>query len=102
MVKDIFLFATLRIGGLRHYYQPWNDGLIELLDNTLKAIQTERNLEYQKFLIFFTYEIGRHEIIPLILRQGGKIPNSWETIKKLYKKLSISKWIKEIEAEEVG
>ena len=86
MVEDIFLFVILRGGGLRHYYQPQVSALIELLDNTYQNIQKEQNLERRKWLIRFTYEIGNAEVIPLMLRQGGKIPNSWQSIAKLYKK----------------
>lgn len=86
MVKDIFLFATLRLGGLRHYYQPNSKNLIELLDNTCETIQDRHRLEDRKLLIAFAYEIGNQEIIPLILRQKGSIPDSWRFIQKLYKK----------------
>jgi len=86
MVKDIFLFATLRAGGLRPYYHPWNENLIELLDSTYQNIQNATDQEYRKFLIAFAYEIGSAEIIPLLLFQGGDIPDSWRSIEILYKK----------------
>jgi len=86
MVKDIFLFATLRTRGIRHYYQPWTENLIQLLDDTYQTIQKEKDLERKKCLTVFSYEIGKAEIIPLILSQGGDIPNSWRSIEILYKK----------------
>lgn len=85
MVTDILLFATLRVG-LRHYYQPWVSGLVEISDSTYKTIQDEKDLEYRKMLICIAYEVGSAELIPLILRQEGKIPSSWQKIKNLYEK----------------
>ena len=84
MVKDIILFAILRGGQLRHYYQPWLKGLIKLLNVTLENIEAEKDKECRKLLTIIAYEVGRLEVIPLILRQGGNIPNSWRKIEELY------------------
>jgi len=86
MVQDIFLFATLRFGGLRHYYQPNVASIVDLLDRTYQMILDELNPIRQEMIIEFAYEVGKAEAIPLILRQKGKIPNSWRKIVSLYKK----------------
>jgi hypothetical protein len=87
MVKDIILFAVLRGGGLRHYYQPWVKDLTKLLDTTYNDIEAEKDIERKQLLTIIAYEVGSLEVIPLILRQGGDIPKSWRKIVEAYSKL---------------
>lgn len=87
MVTDILLFAVLRQGRLRHYYQPNAEQITAILDNTLADIENTTDPERRALLIQLAYQIGVEEAIPLLLSSGGEVPVSWRAIERLRSQL---------------